>query len=127
MKKDEAVPDDPPPAVFQQSRALLDLRASILNEHDYDSNGFASPIEQQPVGPTPPLLDTLVPRNRPPVLPKPRMVPGEAISPETLRKLRAAAFLPISQNGRPPGLPPQANAQPTFQSKRTAYEVIDLT
>jgi Holliday junction resolvase YEN1 len=127
MKKDEAVPDDPPPAVFQQSRALLDLRASILNEHDYDSNGFASPIEQQPVGPTPPLLDTLVPRNRPPVLPKPRMVPGEAISPETLRKLRAAAFLPISQNGRPPGLPPQTNAQPTFQSKRTAYEVIDLT
>ena len=105
MKKDEEVPEDPPPALFQQSRALLDLRASILNEYNHKPNGPVSPIGQQPGRPVPLLPPTIVPGTLEAVLSEARLVPGEIISPETLRELRAAAFLPTSQSTVSPDRP----------------------
>ena len=125
--KDEEVPDNPPSAVFQQSRALLDLRASILNEYDHKPNGPASPIGQQPLGPMPLLPPAIVPGTIEPVLSEACLVPGEIISPETLRKLRAAAFLPTSQSTVLPDRPRQANTVSTSRTKGIAHEVIDLT
>ena len=121
--RDEDVPDDPPPAVFQQSQALLDLRASILGEYNHKPDGSTDPFEPQPLRPMPTLLNTVVPEALAPVLPEPRLVPGEAISTETLRKLRAAAF----QSILPPDRHWTTNVQPTSQPKWNAHEVIDLT
>lgn len=126
------VPDDPPLAVFRQPRALLDLRDSMIGSRAADEVSAASlrVTERLYSVPEPPLVmpnsshSTNQNQSENSI---PRLVPGETIPPETLRQIRATAFLAKGSSSCSPQQSSKLNFPKPALAPLKHYEVIDLT
>ena len=124
--------DEPTVAVFRQPQALLDLRASII-----DHSGEEQPFKGSHKSPTVdrtvrsgPVRDMTRSKDLNTLTTETGLTPGESISPDMLRKLRATAFLDRTPfaGGSPTTAPRhELTASSGPSSGPGGCEVIDLT
>ena len=124
--------DNPMPAVFRHPQALLDMRASILGSYNGEEDqGMGDPpthVEKDRMEYMPQPQQPYRPKEPGPTLSTPQLIPGDTISPKTLRALRAAVFLSSTSSPRPPNHSLGSNGLSSSSSKAfVEHEVIDLT